>query len=184
MFMIIYYWFLSTDQHLISNMYNNHIQSGHLSTNLQAKKYIYPVFWLESQYYLQINAWFQICTMIINSQDTYQQIYKRKNIYTPVFDLSHSTINKSTPDFKYYNDLKQSGHLSTNLQAKKYIYSRFWLESQYYLQINAWFQICTMIIYSQDTYQQIYKQKNIYTPVFDLSHSLIYKSTPNFNCVQ
>ena len=92
---------ISTDQRLISNMYNDHKYSGHLSTNLQAKKYIYPVFWLESQYYLQINTWFQICTMIINIQDTYQQIYKRKNIYIPFFDLSHSTIYKSTPDFKY-----------------------------------------------------------------------------------
>ena len=135
---------LSTDQRLISNFYNDYIQSGRLSTNLKAKKYIYPVFLLESQYYLQINTWFQICTMIINSQDTYQQIYKRKNIHPPIF----------------------------------------WLESQYYLQINAWFQKCTIIIQSQDTYQQIYKQKNIYTPVFDLSHSTIYKSTPDFKYVQ
>ena len=136
------------------------------------------------------------CSMIIYSQDTYQQIYKRKNIHTPVFDLSHSIIYRSTPDFKYlqwtytvrtpinkstsnkiyiprfltwvtvlstnqrlisnmYNDHKQSGHLSTNLQAKKYIYPVFLLESQYYLQINVWFHICTMIIHSQDTYQQI-----------------------------
>ena len=206
-------------------MYNNHKQLGHLTINLQAKKYIYPVFWLESKDYIQINAWFQICTMTIISLDTYQQIYKQKNIYTPVFDLSHSTIYKSTPDFKYvhwsytvrtpinkykskkiyiprfftwvivlstnqrlisnmFNDHKQLGHISTNIQAKIYIYPRFWLESQCYLQINAWFKICTMNVNSQDIYQQIYKQKNIYTPVFDLSHSIIYRSTPDFRYVQ
>ena len=31
-------------QRLILNMHKDHKQSGHLSTNLQAKKYIYPVF--------------------------------------------------------------------------------------------------------------------------------------------
>jgi len=134
-------------------MYNDHKQSGHISTNIQAEKYIYPSFWPESQYYLQINAWFQICTIIIHSQDTYQQIYKQK-IYIPQF-LTWVTLLSTDQRLisNMYNDHKHSGYLSTNLQAK-----------------NAWFQIHTMIINSQDTYQKIYKPKKYIYPSFRLDN--------------
>ena len=147
-------------------MYNDHKQSGHLSTNLQAKKYIYPVFDLShSTIYkstpdFKYVQWSYIVRTLINIS-TGEKISIPKFFY-----LSHSNIYKSTPNFKHVHwSYTVRTPINKSTSQKIYI-PPFWLESQYYLQINTWFQICTMIIYSQDTYQQIYKQKKIYTPFF------------------